>query len=139
MGVARLHRLARRAVVDARHPPTSFDDRDGAAEGEMDDASANAGAARWDDEARRRKENAPADATADAETAETVDAIDTGAWPWWVDTLNRSLESYPAFVLLTPVTQAVQTGEVPATLPAIFAVYGAWAAGAGISVSTPMS
>lgn len=100
VGVARLHRLARRAVVDARHPPTSFDDRDGAAEGEMDDASANAGAARWDDEARRRKENAPADATADAETAETVDAIDTGAWPWWVDTLNRSLESYPAFVLL---------------------------------------
>ncbi|MGB9985864.1 hypothetical protein [Salarchaeum japonicum] len=42
---------------------------------------------------------------------------------------------YPAFVLLTPVTQAVQTGEVPATLPAIFAVYGAWAAGAGFALN----
>ncbi|QDX41210.1 hypothetical protein [Salarchaeum sp. JOR-1] len=42
---------------------------------------------------------------------------------------------YPAFVLLTPVTQAVQTGEIPATLPAIFAVYGAWAAGAGFALN----
>ena len=102
VGAARLRRLARRAVVDTRHPLASFDDRDGAAEGDADPVSASAGDARWDpvDGARRRNAT-EADAVLDARDRATADsAVDQTHWPWWVHTLNRALESYPAFVLL---------------------------------------
>jgi len=42
---------------------------------------------------------------------------------------------YPAFVLVTPVVEAVRTGVVAPSLPVIFAVYGAWAAGAGFALN----
>ena len=143
MRVARLRRLARRAVADTRHPPALFDDRDGrrdaaerapldgAAEGETRDVDAETGAHgdahRVGEErkappvvrvvkndanpraAREGLETAATNATDKATTGPTADddvCEDTRSnaknkvWPWWVDMLNRSLETHPGFVLI---------------------------------------
>jgi hypothetical protein len=133
--VARLRRLARRAVADTRHPPALFDDRDGrrdaaerapldgAAEGETRDVDAETGPgdahhvgeekeapvvrARNDANplAREGLETAATNAT-NAITGPTADDVrEDGSnakskWPWWVDMLNRSLETHPGFVLI---------------------------------------
>lgn len=127
--VARLRRLARRAVVDTRHPPALFDDRDGrrdaaerapldaAAEGETRDVDADAGG---DAHIVGEEENEPHRARNDATrnplaregletaataaiTGPTADVSEDGSnakWPWWVHMLNRSLETHPGFVLI---------------------------------------
>ena len=142
MRVARLRRLARRAVADTRHPPALFDDRDGrrdaaerapldgAAEGETRDVDAETGAhgdAHHVGEERKappvvrvvKNDANPRAAREGLETAATnaTNAItgptspddvceDTRSnaknkvWPWWVDMLNRSLETHPGFVLI---------------------------------------
>lgn len=41
----------------------------------------------------------------------------------------------PAFVLLTPIQQSVETGEVSSVLPALIAIYGAWATGAAFTLN----
>ena len=129
MRVARLRRLARRAVVDTRHPPALFDDRDGrrdaaerapldaAAEGETRDVDADAGG---DAHIVGEEENEPHRARNDATrnplaregletaataaiTGPTADVSEDGSnakWPWWVHMLNRSLETHPGFVLI---------------------------------------
>ena len=133
--VARLRRLARRAVADTRHPPALFDDRDGrrdaaerapldgAAEGETRDVDAETGSgdahhvgeekeapvvrARNDANplAREGLDTAATNAT-NAITGPTADDVrEDGSnakskWPWWVDMLNRSLETHPGFVLI---------------------------------------
>lgn len=43
--------------------------------------------------------------------------------------------AYPVFLLFQPVQTAVETGAVPATLPAVVAVYGAWATGAAFGLN----
>jgi len=141
--VARLRRLARRAVADTRHPPALFDDRDGrrdaaerapldgAAEGETRDVDAETGAHgdahRVGEErkappvvrvvkndanpraAREGLETAATNATnaitgpptADDDVCEdTRSNAKNKVWPWWVDMLNRSLETHPGFVLI---------------------------------------
>ena len=141
MRVARLRRLARRAVADTRHPPALFDDRDGrrdaaerapldgAAEGETRDVDAETGAhgdAHHVGEERKAHDANPRAAREGLETAATNATNATNAitgpptadddvredtrsnaknaknkkWPWWVDMLNRSLETYPGFVLI---------------------------------------
>lgn len=42
---------------------------------------------------------------------------------------------YPVFLLFQPVQSAIQSGTVPPTLPAVVAVYGAWATGAAFSLN----
>jgi ABC-2 type transport system permease protein len=42
---------------------------------------------------------------------------------------------YPAFLLISPVQQAVQTGQIPATLPVLVGVYGAWMTGAAFALN----
>jgi len=135
--VARLRRLARRAVADTRHPPALFDDRDGrrdaaerapldgAAEGETRDVDAaetdahrvgeerkahlvvrarndaNPRAAREGLEtAATNATNAITGPTADDTREDTRSNAKNKVWPWWVDMLNRSLETYPGFVLI---------------------------------------
>ena len=129
MRVARLRRLARRAVVDTRHPLASFDDRDGrrdaaerapldgAAEGETRDVDADAGGdAHSVGEEEKEPHRARNDATRNplaregletaataAITGPTADVSEDGSnakWPWWVHMLNRSLETHPGFVLI---------------------------------------
>ena len=135
MRVARLRRLARRAVADTRHPPALFDDRDGrrdaaerapldgAAEGETRDVDAETGSgdahhvgeekeapvvrARNDANplAREGLETAATNATNEITGPTADDVREDGSnakskWPWWVDMLNRSLETHPGFVLI---------------------------------------
>ena len=42
---------------------------------------------------------------------------------------------YPAFLLVSPAQQVVRTGEIPATLPVLVAVYGAWMTGAAFTLN----
>mgnify|MGYP000651641033 CR=1 FL=1 len=42
---------------------------------------------------------------------------------------------YPLFVLFQPVQEAIRVGTVTATLPAVVAVYGAWATGAAFGLN----
>lgn len=42
---------------------------------------------------------------------------------------------YPAFLFITPAQQVVQTGEIPATLPVLVGVYGAWMTGAAFALN----
>jgi len=145
--VARLRRLARRAVADTRHPPALFDDRDGrrdaaerapldgAAEGETRDVDAETGAhgdahhhhvgeerkaqyvvrARNDANPRAAREGLETAATNATNATNAITGPPTAdddvredtrsnaknkVWPWWVDMLNRSLETHPGFVLI---------------------------------------
>jgi hypothetical protein len=43
--------------------------------------------------------------------------------------------TYPLFLAVSPVTEVVRTGTVPATLPPLVALYGAWASGAAFSLN----
>jgi hypothetical protein len=43
--------------------------------------------------------------------------------------------AYPAFLLIGPITEAVQSGRVPASLPPLIAFYGAWATGAAFTLN----
>jgi len=42
---------------------------------------------------------------------------------------------YPLFVVVGPISQAIQAGEVPHTLPPLLALYGAWATGAAFTLN----
>ena len=117
-GVARLRRIARRAVVDARHPLASFDDGDArrdaterappddAAESARDDelsTDARFGDAR--DDASRSAVSVLATTSAPKKTFhpeahQTERETLSERNPWWVSMLNDSLESHPGFVLL---------------------------------------
>jgi hypothetical protein len=43
--------------------------------------------------------------------------------------------AYPVFLLAPSVTEAVETGTIPASLPAVSALYAAWAGGAGFALN----
>ena len=49
--------------------------------------------------------------------------------------IKLSYVIYPAFLLISPAQQVVRTGEIPATLPVLIAVYGAWMTGAAFSLN----
>lgn len=43
--------------------------------------------------------------------------------------------AYPAFLLVAPVSEAIRAGRVPASLPPLIALYGAWATGAAFTLN----
>ena len=49
--------------------------------------------------------------------------------------IKLSYVIYPAFLLISPAQQVVQTGEIPATLPVLVAVYGAWMTSAAFALN----
>jgi hypothetical protein len=124
--VARLRRIARRAVVDTRHPLASFDDGDArrdaterappdeaALPGARDDELSTetcSGDARKDDASVSSAVSVLATTSADGNT--TFTTLEDSRWerntttlsrkenPWWVSMLNASLTQHPGFVLL---------------------------------------
>ncbi|MGN8214319.1 MULTISPECIES: hypothetical protein [Halococcus] len=49
--------------------------------------------------------------------------------------ITLSYVLYPAFVFVVPLQNAVRTGAVPPTLPALVAIYGAWMTGAAFALN----
>ena len=123
--VARLRRIARRAVVDTRHPLASFDDGDArrdaterappdeaALPGARDDERTTetcSGDARKDDAYVSSAVSVSATTSADGNARFTrgdsrrernTTTLSRKENPWWVSMLNASLTQHPGFVLL---------------------------------------
>lgn len=49
--------------------------------------------------------------------------------------ITLSYVLYPAFVFLVPLRNAVRTGTIPPTLPALVGIYGAWMTGAAFALN----
>jgi hypothetical protein len=53
----------------------------------------------------------------------------------WRNPIRLVYVLYPLFLLYTPVANSVRAGQVPATLPPLVALYGAWAVGAAFTLN----